>query len=69
MYRRAFLAVQYSADGLRFQMWGTSNVPWPPDQQDLQAAADRIAAANSEGRKPELVVITSLTWISDVREE
>lgn len=68
MYRRAFLAVQYSVDCYWAQAWGTADVPWPPAHDDLEDAARRIAADSSKDRAPDSVVLTALTWISDVRE-
>jgi hypothetical protein len=72
MYRRAFMAVKYQAnDDMVVDCWGLVDVPWPPTRDDLQSAADALARANASaaGRSVGAVIITSLTWVSAVREE
>ena len=71
MYRRAFLAVQYQTDdGVQVMTSGCADVPWPPEMSDLDAVAVRMVSesAANKGFGVLGLCITSLTWISDVRE-
>lgn len=72
MYKRAFLAVQYLDGGETFKAWDVVDVPWPPTRDDLKEKAEAIAGLSGctfHARRAARVIITSITWVSDVREE
>lgn len=68
MIRRAFIAFLYTGrSGETVQSWGTCDLPWPPRHSDLQRKLDDLVAMKPA--QPESGVLTSLSWISEPRDE
>lgn len=70
MYKRAFLAVQYQTENHVVNCSGMADVPWPPEQEDLDDAANCIASVHAAKWGTVLgdATIISLAWCSEVRE-